>query len=109
MLIFPRQENVHCFLEHNNGYFYALTNKDSINYKLSYTEAKAPYQWKDLVESEKNLQIEDLDMFKDHIVLYEKLKAESRIRIIDIQSKQATLLDPPEKFCSIYPGMNSVS
>lgn len=108
-MIFKRQDNIHCFLEHNNGFFYALTNKDSLNYKLSYTSTQPPYDWKDFIPAENHLQIEDLDMFKDHIVLYEKLKANSRIRIVNLQSKETTLLDPPEKFCSVYPGMNSVS
>ncbi|KAI9312978.1 prolyl oligopeptidase family-domain-containing protein [Dichotomocladium elegans] len=103
-LIEPRRKGVEYY-----DAFYILTNTDGAkNFKL----ARAPdgrvskQYWKDVVTVADNEKIEDVDVFKNHIVIYGRREGLPMILCYDLKTRQATPIDLPERFCVIQPGTN---
>eukprot|EP01080_Neovahlkampfia_damariscottae_P007022 gene7022-11187_t len=103
-----RKENLNYFIEHNNGKFYIITNlkKDFKIFKTE-TDKTEIENWKE-VENKENLfeKIEDFDMFKNNLVVYEKNNFNSSFKIYNINSNEIKTVNLPVEYSSILPGMN---
>eukprot|EP00760_Papus_ankaliazontas_P033656 PhM_4_TR6550/c0_g1_i1/m.105058 len=109
------------WLEHHNGDFFMVTSKDAPNFKIVRASAADVIRggrnfngWTDFVPHRDNVQIQDVDLFKTHLVLYENnfgFERSQEIRIIDLRkedtsdrSKDVVLHFPP--MVSVTPGLN---
>jgi len=80
-----RKRDLEYSIAHYNGDFYILTNKDkATNFKLMKTsESKTSKEfWTDVIPHRKDVLLEGLSIFKEHLVLEERSNGLNKIRII---------------------------
>ena len=79
-----RKRGVEYSINHYDDHFFIITNKDNAyNYKLMKTEINktSSENWTDVIEHRKNILIEGIDIFKDHLVVSERINGLNRINI----------------------------
>ncbi|MNJ98043.1 Protease 2 [compost metagenome] len=80
----PRTRGLEYSISHYGDNFYIVTNKDkATNFKLMVTpETKTGKDnWKDLIPHRKDVLVEDIDIFKDYLVISERSNGLNTIRI----------------------------
>lgn len=80
----PRTRGLEYSISHYGDKFYIVTNKDkATNFKLMVTpENKTGKEnWKDLIPHRKDVLIEDIEIFKDYLVISERSDGLNKIRI----------------------------
>ncbi|MDD3004066.1 S9 family peptidase [Flavobacterium sp.] len=81
----PRVRGLEYSISHYGDSFYVLTNKDkATNFKLMKTPENATTKenWKDLIPHRKDVLIEDIEIFKDFLVVSERSNGLNKIRIM---------------------------
>ncbi|WP_198029934.1 S9 family peptidase [Christiangramia salexigens] len=81
----PRERGMEYSISHYNGYFFILTNKDdATNFKLMRTpvDQTGMDNWTDVIPHRKDYLLEDIDIFKDYLVVSERNNGLNKIRII---------------------------
>ncbi len=71
-------------IAHYDNYFYILTNKDkAINFKLMKCLETERYmdQWEEVIGHRKDVLIENIDIFKDYLVISERHNGLNKLRI----------------------------
>ncbi|KAI8924881.1 prolyl oligopeptidase [Entophlyctis helioformis] len=99
-LLFPRRENVQNTCEHHSGFFYVLTNENAKNkwlYRIPVPmradRSSQPQQPTDdtqtlretVIEHRDFVLIEDFQVRKNHLVVYERSNCLQNVRIIDMR------------------------
>ena len=87
----PRVRGLEYSISHYNGYFYILTNKDkAINFKLMKCPEKnrSLDQWEEVIPHRKEVLLENIDIFKNYLVVSERDNGLNKIRIIRWDNKQ---------------------
>lgn len=86
----PRVRGMEYSIAHYNDSFYVLTNKDNAtNFKLMKTPENATSQenWKDLIPHRDDVLLEDIEIFKDYLVIGERSNGLNKIRIMPWSGK----------------------
>jgi len=119
--LFKRQKNVKHFIEHVGGSFYILSNlivdskddplmKNNKNYKLFTINEKkienVANNLELLIFPENNEYFEDMDVFKDHVVVYLKKDLHPHLLIHDVNKKTNTRIKVGEYAGEVSPGLN---
>jgi oligopeptidase B len=81
----PRERGLEYSISHYDDSFYILTNKDkATNFKLMKTpESKTGQEhWVDMIPHRTDVLLEDLDIFKDYLVVSERSNGLNEIRIM---------------------------
>ena len=79
-----RNRGLEYSIEHFDDSFYVLTNLDrATNFKLMKTpeNATSKENWKDLIPHRKDVLLEDIDIFKNYLVIKERNNGLTKIRI----------------------------
>ncbi|MDI1317933.1 S9 family peptidase [Flavobacterium sp.] len=82
-------------ISHFGEHFYILTNKDkATNFKLMKTpeNASSKDNWVDLIAHREDVLLEDIDIFKDYLVVSERFNGLNMIRIMPWSGKGAYYL-----------------
>ena len=77
-------------MSHFGDHFYIVTNKDkATNFKLMKTpeEATSKENWVDVIAHRDDVLLEDIDIFKDYLVVSERFNGLNHIRIMPWSSK----------------------
>ena len=80
-----RERDLEYSIAHYKNHFYILTNKDkATNFKLMKTseEATSKENWEELIPHREDVLLEDISIFKNHLVLEERANGLNKIRII---------------------------
>lgn len=80
----PRERKLEYSIDHYGDSWYIHTNKDDAqNFKIMVTPETATTKenWKDLMPYDKNIFIEGIDLFKDHMVISERKGGITQLRI----------------------------
>lgn len=77
-------------ITHYGDKFYIRTNMDAPNYRLMETPENATSKdnWKEVIAHRPDVLLEGMDIFKDHMVLSERIKGISQLRIIPNEGKE---------------------
>ena len=81
----PRVRGLEYSISHFGDSFYVLTNKDkATNFKLMNTpeNATSKENWKDLIPHRKEVLIEDIEIFRNYLVVEERSNGLNHIRIM---------------------------
>jgi|TARA_R100000479_G_scaffold130736_1_gene68738 oligopeptidase B len=81
----PRERGLEYNISHFGTDFYVLTNKDNAtNFKLMKTPETNTLKenWKDVIEHRETVLLEDIDIFKDYLVVSERNNGLNKIRIM---------------------------
>lgn len=80
----PRTRGLEYSISHYGDKFYIVTNKDkATNFKLMITpeDKTGKENWTDLISHRKDVLLEDIDIFKDYLVISERSNGLNTIRI----------------------------
>jgi oligopeptidase B len=107
-LITPRQHEREYWVEHRGDLFYILTNDKGRNNRVVTAPVSDPQpeNWKELVPHREDVMIDDLDLFANWAVFYEREDALPRVRVLDLKTGSAYRVDFPEAIYSVSPENN---
>ncbi|KAF1315151.1 Serine protease family s09a, partial [Globisporangium splendens] len=111
-LLRRREPNTAYFADHANDRFYVVTNADKAqNYKIvSPRESSHHESWETILPESQDVKIEDVDLFKDYLVLYERVQSVPRIRVCKLSNPRENShfipLPREHEICRISPGVN---
>lgn len=111
-LLRAREPNTAYFADHADDRFYIVTNADSAqNYKIvSSREPSENETWETILPETLDVKIEDVDLFKDYLVLYERVESVPRIRVCHLSNPREENhfipLPHEHEICRISPGVN---
>ena len=91
----PREANHEYQVEYLDGYFYIRTNLDAPNFRLMKTEAAktAKSNWTDVIPHRPDILLESFELFRSWLVVQERIKGLTQLRIIDFNTKNEHYLD----------------
>ncbi len=81
----PRERDLEYSIAHYNGVFYIISNYDkATNFKLLKTNETTTEKenWVDVIPHRKDVLVEDIEIFKDYLVVNERENGLNRLRII---------------------------
>ena len=108
-LFHPRTENLEYYVSHYQDHFYILNNNDGAkNYKLSKTkisQTNSKY-WEDVIEHRENTLLEDLEIFKEYLVINERTDGLNKIRIMRWDKSQDYYLPFNNETYTAYTSTN---
>lgn len=80
----PRERHHEYFVDHFEDYFYIRTNDDAKNFRLMRTPVGDTRKtaWRDVILHRKTVLLEDVEIFRDFLVLTERRNGLRRLRIL---------------------------
>ncbi|MGD0525595.1 MAG: S9 family peptidase [Polyangiaceae bacterium] len=107
-LVAPREQDHEYYVGHRGGLFYVLTNSGGRNFRVVTTPVESPGRehWKELVPHRPDLMIEEMMLFRDHMVLLERQDALPQVTIYDLRTGQSHRVEQPEPVFDVAPDQN---
>ncbi len=105
----PREQDVEYSLEHHGGRFLIVTNADGAeNFKLMEAPQATPEraQWVEVIGHRPNVKLSGLDVFEDHLVLFEREGGVRQIRVRRLSDGDDHVIEQPEPVSTAYGGHN---
>ena len=109
-LIAPREKDHEYYVDHRGKDFFIRTNSGGRNFRIARAPVSHPARsnWKELVPHRDDVMVENLELFSDHYVLFERYDGLPRIRVTDFASRRSQYVKFPEPLYSIFPAPNHV-
>ena len=108
-VVSPRQKDVLYTVNHQDGRFVIRTNAGGANNFKLVTAPEgdpSPANWRDLVPHRDSVLLDGFDVFRDHLVLYERTNALRQIRVRDIRAGDEHVIAFEEPVYTASPGSN---
>ncbi|MCE2733092.1 MAG: S9 family peptidase [Chryseotalea sp.] len=104
----PREKKHKYSIDHYQDKFYIVTNDNALNFRLMETnENKTDKKfWVEKLAHRKDTLLEGIEIFKDFLVVSERAKANTMMRVIDQKSNQSHYLNFGEPAYTVYPSTN---
>lgn len=104
----PRRPGVEYYLSHHDERFFILTNEEAPNFRLFTAPLSDPSRerWQEFLPHRANVLIESVEVFRDHLVVYEREDGLRKIRISDPQGNAVHYVDFDEPAYTLKPGWN---
>ena len=85
-----RERDLEYGIAHYGEHFYVHTNMDAKNFRLMKTSEKrtSKKNWKEVIPHRRNVLLEGIDIFKNYLVLTERIKGISQIRVKPWEGKE---------------------
>lgn len=106
---FTARERDHKYtIDHYQDKFYIVTNWDALNFRLMETPIgkTAKEFWKEKIPHRKDTLLEEIDIFKNYLVVSERAKANTHMRVIDQRKGTQHYLNFGEEAYTVYPSIN---
>lgn len=83
-IIQPRERDLEYSVDHFGDHFYIVTNLDAKNFRLMKTpiDKTSKENWTEVIAHRNDVLLEDIDIFKDHLVVSERKNGLNQLRII---------------------------
>ena len=104
----PRERGHEYSIDHFDDKFFIVTNLDAPNFRLMETPdtRTAKTHWKEKIPNRKDTLLEDIEIFRDHMVLSERAHANNMMRIVDQKTGEKHYLDFGEPAYTVSPSVN---
>lgn len=105
----PRQAGVQYSIEHHGDHFYIVTNRDgAINFKLLKTPISSPSgeNWTEVLKYDAAKKIDDVDCFKNHMVISGRENGLTQLWIMDMQTAKTHRLEFDEPLYTVGTSVN---
>jgi oligopeptidase B len=104
----PRERDHEYSIEHFENKFYIVTNWNAKNFRLMETpvDQTTDSNWKEVIPHRDDVLLEDMEVFKDYLVVGERKEGLRQIRVIDQQDKSEHYLDFGEPAYTAYTSIN---
>lgn len=105
----PREKGLEYSIDHYQDKFYVVTNLDAKNFRLMETpDTKTDKSnWKEKIAHRQDTLLQGIEIFKDYLVLSERAKANTLMRIIDQKTGKKHYLDFGEQAYTVFPSINN--
>ncbi len=107
--IIHARENEHKYgVEHRNGEFYILSNKNAKNYRLVTAPVSNPSEknWKELIAHRATVLIEDVEVFAQHLVLLVRENGLTQFEVLNFSTQETKRIEFPEPTYETYSASN---
>lgn len=103
-----RIEGVEYSIDRRDDFFYILTNHEATNFRIVKTPENLTSieNWSDVLGHEPEIKIEDMDVFRDYIVIYERRNGLDAIRIYQFITGEIRVIGFDEEAYSIQTHEN---
>ncbi len=91
-------------VDHAGSFFYVLTNKKAVNFRVMRTPSETKTDeksWKPVVPHRASTLVEDLDVFENHVVFSVVQKGVPELEIFNRKTGKRSLMPQPEKSHSV--------
>jgi len=104
-LFLQREKQHRYYLDHRENLFYIRSDKGAKNFQVFTAPEQDPVQknWKMFIQHDKDVLVQDLDLFRDFAVSIEKSQALNRMRVFDFNSGKWRSIPFPEPVYSAFP------
>ncbi|MFX1283398.1 MAG: S9 family peptidase [Promethearchaeota archaeon] len=105
-VIHPREHELEYFPVHWNGKFYIRTNENKAkNFKLMITSTDncSKEKWEEVIPHRESVMLTDIDVFKNHLILYEREDGLLKVRIINQTTNEGHYVTFPEPSYTVQP------
>jgi oligopeptidase B len=104
----PRRQGVEYAVEHRDGRLLIVTNADAENFRLVETPVQRPGRasWRDVIGHRDDVRLDDIDVFAEHLVVYERSEANRRIRVMSWRDGSFHTISQPESVSTAWGGSN---
>jgi len=107
-LFHPREKKLEYDIDHYENKFYIRTNLDAINFRLMETPADktGKENWKEVIPQRDDVLIENFEVFKDYLVVDERVRGLTQLRIINMNNKDEHYIDLEEQAYTAWISVN---
>jgi len=105
-IIYPRDYGVEYYVGHGGEFFYIRTNKEAENFKIIRVPVNNFSVIEEIVPYRKEVMLQHVEVFADHLVLYEQENGLPAISILNFSTGEVHRIDFPEPAYSIYRAHN---
>lgn len=109
-LVMSRQPGTEFFLDHTpSGFVMIMADSNDVNYNILHCKdedignIKA---WSKLIPAAENIKVDDLDVYANHIVVYERHDGAVKIRVFDMRTSESKYINLPSDIGHVQPGSN---
>jgi len=109
-VIEPRKQGVEYYPDHNGDSFYIRVNDMGRNFRLVRAPVDDPgsKNWHEVMAHNPDIMLDDIDLFKNFAVLYERESGLPQIRVTDLRSGKSQRIAFPEPAYGAYSYVNKV-
>jgi len=106
----PRKPGVEYYVDHNADSFYIRANDTGRNFRLVTAPVTDPgaKNWHEVMAHNPAIMLDDIDLFKNFGVLYERENGLPQIRVVDLRNGHSRRLAFPEPAYAVYAYTNRV-
>jgi oligopeptidase B len=107
-VLWAREANHEYYPTHHGDYFYIRTNDKGRTFRLVSAPVSSPQKenWKEVLPYRKNVMLESINFFKEHMVVNERENGLPKMRITDLKSGETHYLEFPEPVYTAFTGVN---
>jgi oligopeptidase B len=104
----PRERGLEYSIDHQGNKFYVVTNLDAQNFRLMETPDTKTTRanWKEKIPHRKDTLLERIEVFNDYLVLSERARANTLMRIVDQKTGKKHYIDFGEPAYTISSSVN---
>ena len=112
----PRSPGIEYHVDHDRGNpiggrparFLIVTNDGAEDFRLMEAPDATPGRahWREVIPGRLGVRLDGVDPFAGHLVVYERAGGETRTRVIDAATGQATVVEQPESPSTVWGGAN---
>lgn len=105
----PRERNLEYNIAHFEDKFYIRTNLEAQNFRLMVTDERhtAKEHWKEVIPHRPDVLLEDIDIFRDYLVVSERINGITQLRIMPWEGEEH-YIDFGEDAFVAYTSVNRV-
>jgi oligopeptidase B len=107
-LFLPRERGHEYSLSHYGDKFYIVSNRNALNFKLMETSVSQTEEkyWQEVIPHRPEVYLEGIEIFKDYLVVEERIKGLANLRVIEWKTKKEHFLDFGEPTYAAGVGYN---
>ncbi|HEY8106149.1 MAG TPA: hypothetical protein VIE46_08565, partial [Gemmatimonadales bacterium] len=106
VVLLEREPGVEYAIAHRGDRFYILTNREAENFRILESPESEPRAWRELVPHRSAVKLDGLDVFRDHLVIWEREDGLPRVRIVDLVGRAEHRVELPEAAYTIHRAAN---
>ena len=109
-IVEPRKQGVEYYPDHNGDLFYIRVNDTGRNFRLVTAPVADPSakNWHEFMAHNPDVMLDEIDLFRYFLVLYEREGGLPQIRVIDLRSGKSNRITFPEPAYAAYSYVNRV-
>ncbi len=109
-VIEPRKQDLEYYPDHNGDSFYIRVNDTGRNFRLVRAPVTDPgsANWREVVAHNPDIMLDDIDLFRNYCVFYERTNGLPQIRVVDLRDGKSKRIEFPEPAYAAYSYVNRV-